>query len=33
MIEAGVLEGVDEVYGWHNAAGQDAGVVGYCPKE
>ncbi len=33
MIDAGALDGVDEVYGLHVIAQHDAGTVGFCPGE
>jgi amidohydrolase len=33
MIEAGALEGVDEIYGLHVYAQSDAGTVGFCAGE
>lgn len=33
MIEAGALDGVDEIYGLHVYAQSDAGTVGFCPGE
>lgn len=33
MIEAGALDGIDEIYGLHVYAQSDAGTVGFCPGE